>query len=782
MRLWQVIVVSLMAAIMAHPTAAQTPVLGNVEAPYPALQSAAHIAGKAYGPGAVTYGPAGTPLVLSGSNFGVTGTVQFTSWATISGTLTQGTTVSGSPTMWTSNLVFVPIPTGATSGLITVMVEGKVSNALPLIVTPGTYSASCSIFPAGTQLQITTSSLHDGTASQAYNASLGATGGTSPYSWTLTTGSLPAGLNLSSAGTISGTPASAAGPVDLTVQVTDSSSPPKADQAVLSLNIESQVLTAQQVYSYSSSYDGVGNVTSYNDSVMGNWGSTSNPIVYDTLNRLVSSTPTSGDFYGQYGCWTYDSFGNRTSESLSATPCTNGPPMVTSATYNVSNTNRMDATNQNPNQGTNGYDAAGDVTFDGVNTYVYDAEGRLCAVKSEPVPGTYTMTGYIYNAEGERVAKGTVTTLSCDPTSNGFTLTESYVLGLGGEELTMLGGSGSSPWQRTNVYGQGKLLATYDLNPYGVAVGSPTVFAAMHFHLTDPLGTRRMQTSSVGQPELDCQSLPFGDELNCFIDGSAPATADDGNPLHFTGKERDAESGNDYFEARYYSSAMGRFMSPDWAAKEQPVPYATFDDPQSLNLYSYVRNNPLTRADADGHCPDACVVEGGSAVVVGAAIVLTGVAVGAAHYFSTDSGQRSFSTFTSAAGDSIHTNVQKVENAVTGLFSKSSGDKPSTLAPGPHAGEGTPARSGDRDFTPGERGAVNAEGAEKGCHTCGTTDPGTKSGNFVPDHQPPTALNPAGGAQTLYPQCLSCSRTQGGEVNAAKQQTPPPTQKPPQSQ
>jgi RHS repeat-associated protein len=69
-----------------------------------------------------------------------------------------------------------------------------------------------------------------------------------------------------------------------------------------------------------------------------------------------------------------------------------------------------------------------------------------------------------------------------------------------------------------------------------------------------------------------------------------------------TGKERDTESGNDYFDARYYSSAMGRFMSPDWSAKEDPVPYASLDDPQSLNLYSYVRNNPLTRVDADGHC------------------------------------------------------------------------------------------------------------------------------------------------------------------------------------
>jgi len=47
---------------------------------------------------------------------------------------------------------------------------------------------------------------------------------------------------------------------------------------------------------------------------------------------------------------------------------------------------------------------------------------------------------------------------------------------------------------------------------------------------------------------------------------------------------------------------MGRFMSPDWSAKEDPVPYATMDDPQSLNLYSYVRNNPLGSTDPDGHC------------------------------------------------------------------------------------------------------------------------------------------------------------------------------------
>ena len=49
---------------------------------------------------------------------------------------------------------------------------------------------------------------------------------------------------------------------------------------------------------------------------------------------------------------------------------------------------------------------------------------------------------------------------------------------------------------------------------------------------------------------------------------------------------------------------MGRFMSPDWSAKIEPVPYAKMDDPQSLNLYAYVGNNPLSNADTDGH---ACI-------------------------------------------------------------------------------------------------------------------------------------------------------------------------------
>ncbi|MGA7342037.1 MAG: RHS repeat-associated core domain-containing protein, partial [Terracidiphilus sp.] len=71
---------------------------------------------------------------------------------------------------------------------------------------------------------------------------------------------------------------------------------------------------------------------------------------------------------------------------------------------------------------------------------------------------------------------------------------------------------------------------------------------------------------------------------------------------HFTGKERDVESGLEYFFARYFTSDLGRFMTPDWADKPTDVPYAHFGNPQSLNLYAYVGNNPLGGTDANGHC------------------------------------------------------------------------------------------------------------------------------------------------------------------------------------
>ncbi len=125
----------------------------------------------------------------------------------------------------------------------------------------------------------------------------------------------------------------------------------------------------------------------------------------------------------------------------------------------------------------------------------------------------------------------------------------------------------------------------------GIEPGDNLV-AATHYFLTDHLGTTQMEFSAGGWPVWKGEFAPFGQEVD---------TQYTPNNYKFTGKERDAESGLDYFGARYYASNMGRFMSPDWAAQAEPVPYASLAAPQSLNLYSYVGNNPLNRVDMDGH-------------------------------------------------------------------------------------------------------------------------------------------------------------------------------------
>jgi hypothetical protein len=129
---------------------------------------------------------------------------------------------------------------------------------------------------------------------------------------------------------------------------------------------------------------------------------------------------------------------------------------------------------------------------------------------------------------------------------------------------------------------------------------------------------------------------------------------------------------------------MGRSMSPDWADKPEAVPYSSLDNPQSLNLYSYVNNNPLSKADKDGHCAeDFCVVEGSvTAYFAGAAAL-----AGASAYLSTPAGQRSLSTFTSAASDSFSTSF----HGLTSLFSKGSKDAPAPAADGDKTNTGPKA-------------------------------------------------------------------------------------------
>ena len=232
--------------------------------------------------------------------------------------------------------------------------------------------------------------------------------------------------------------------------------------------------------------------------------------------------------------------------------------------------------------------ASGDVTNDGVNQYLYDGDGRICAVSNTNINGVTQMTGYLYNAEGIRVAKGSITLWSCDVTANGFQTKSDYIIGPGGAQITEMAsdGVGGLAWQHTNVWAAGQLIATFDKDSVSTP-GAPGF--GPHYYFNDWLGSRRVQTDGAGVYEQSCQSLPYGDGLNCSGSLTTPTEH------HFTGKERDQESGNDYFRARYYASTSGRFLSPD-----KPFIDQSPSEPQSWNLYQYVRNNPLVSIDPRG--------------------------------------------------------------------------------------------------------------------------------------------------------------------------------------
>jgi RHS repeat-associated protein len=99
-----------------------------------------------------------------------------------------------------------------------------------------------------------------------------------------------------------------------------------------------------------------------------------------------------------------------------------------------------------------------------------------------------------------------------------------------------------------------------------------------------------------GRVCYDADFYPFGGER----DVNASCTQN----YKFEGKERDSETQNDDFGARYYSWRVGRWLSADWSAVPAPVPYANLTNPQTLNLYAVVSDNPETFADLDGHGTD----------------------------------------------------------------------------------------------------------------------------------------------------------------------------------
>src|SRR5205823_8742492 len=95
---------------------------------------------------------------------------------------------------------------------------------------------------------------------------------------------------------------------------------------------------------------------------------------------------------------------------------------------------------------------------------------------------------------------------------------------------------------------------------------------AVSFYFSDHLKTASVITDSVGTIKAESDYYPWGGELQ-FVNN-------DSNHYKFTSKERDSESGLDQMGARNYSNGLGRFITPDWAAKATAVPYADFAEPQ----------------------------------------------------------------------------------------------------------------------------------------------------------------------------------------------------------
>jgi len=292
-------------------------------------------------------------------------------------------------------------------------------------------------------------------------------------------------------------------------------------------------------------------------------------FLYDPLNR-ISQAYTSGPNWGEtFGPMATAPGVQPTSSGIDAWGnLTNRSGVTGKGTYEGLSAG---ATLKNQLTGY-GYDAAGNMISNGSATYIYDADNRLI---------TTAGTSYIYDGDGKRVKKCTAGTIAgtCATSAVG-TL---YWGVPGGGTLTETDLAGNT--LQNYVFFNGTRIARRDAS------------GTVHFYFSDHLGTHSLITDLQGDmpPQEESDYYPYGGEI--LVSGS------DSNHYKFTGKERDSESGLDNFGARYLTSSLGRFMTPDWAARPTTVPYAVFGDPQSLNLYNYVRNDPLSRADGDGHCP-----------------------------------------------------------------------------------------------------------------------------------------------------------------------------------
>jgi RHS repeat-associated protein len=274
-------------------------------------------------------------------------------------------------------------------------------------------------------------------------------------------------------------------------------------------------------------------------------------FTYDELNRIkTAKTPTvCGQctpppiYWGQ--SFTYDIWAN-----LLTTTVTQGSAPTLSVT--VGTDNRINTAGFT-------YDSAGNMTNSGSGVMTYDAENRLVTVAGVTHTGACPERSR-RNGDGKRVKK-----------SNG----KLYWTGTGADALAETDLAGVIQSELT-FFG-GKRVARRD--------GSGnTVF----YYFSDHLGSASVVTNATGTIVEESDYYPFG--------GERVITNSDPNQYKFTGKERDGESGLDYFGARYLSANLGRFATPD------PVHFQAemLSDPQRFNLYGYVRNNPLFFVDPKG--------------------------------------------------------------------------------------------------------------------------------------------------------------------------------------
>ena len=262
---------------------------------------------------------------------------------------------------------------------------------------------------------------------------------------------------------------------------------------------------------------------------------------YDPTARLASAVTNGSTGFPKWGlAWTYDRYGNRTAQSVTAGSAPSNSLVVNTATNQIT---------------TSGYqnDLSGNMTNDGQNTIIYDALNRETSSSGSLGSGTYS-----YDGHGLRVAKSSAGT------------TTVYVFS--GSKVIAEYQNGAAPTAPTReyVYGGGALLANITSGVVG------------YFH-ADNL-SERIFTDSSGNVIGQRGDYPYGESWY----------AQDGTTKwQFTTYERDSESSNDYAMARYYVNRVGRFSSTD------PLSGSTAD-PQSLNHYSYVRNDPGNNVDPSG--------------------------------------------------------------------------------------------------------------------------------------------------------------------------------------